>query len=85
MGKTKKIEFIKESFLRTCQQYERLGLYLRAEAEALKKCDIQGAAYARQCLHMQFREAGEQLKVLGESVDRLGGVSVYRSRGGNDA
>ena len=76
MGQKTKVERVKKNFLLLCQQYNQMGLFMRAEAEGLQKKDKAAVTNARDGYHAQFQEIGEQLKVTGLAIDRLGGPSV---------
>lgn len=76
MGLEKKIITAKSDFLQLCRQYARLGDYVRVAAEAVERGDMQRHKEASEAYGKQFKEIGEQLKILGASLDAFGGPSV---------
>ena len=84
MGQSKKNERAKEAFLLVCQQYSHIGLYMRAEVEAMKRNDPAATHAAREFLAGQYQELGEQLKVLGMAIDSFGGPPVLQPAPGNN-
>ena len=72
------IQEVKKAFLHVCQQYEQLGHYLKIEAKAMAEGNQIVFAKAREVHCRQYLEAGEQLKILGTAIDRLGGSPVLQ-------
>ena len=79
MGSKEKVKEAKEAFLLLCAQYEALGKYVRAEQMAKDALDFKAAEAVKVKAVEQFMEIGEQMKVLGFALDRLGGDSVMMS------
>lgn len=69
---------VKDSFLNLCRQYSLLGKLKKVHAQAIShpafaKTDVRGS-FER--ILEQYREIGEQLKVIGEGIDDLGGKAM---------
>jgi len=76
MRLAKKREDIKEAFYLICQQYNATGLFLRVMTEAATAEQMDVAMAVHQRFLDQYQEMGEQLKVLGTAIDRLGGTPI---------
>lgn len=72
----KELTKAKAYFYTLCQQYEALTGFLLAEEQAVCARDVDRAKAARtRCYEQQFA-IGEQLKILGASLDAMGGEPV---------
>lgn len=81
MAISKKIEVSKDAYLLLTQQYCQLSKYRELEVRALGVRDFEGYEAAATSFQVQFQEMGEQLKILGLAMDKLGGPSVMFPKG----
>ena len=73
---------LKQSFLLSCQQYERMGVLLKLLAKAVSHPVFSKTMVSAtlQRILDQYREIGEQLKVTGTSLDECGGSPVFQPK-----
>lgn len=79
MGVHKKLEETKDNFLVLCEQYNAMGTYFKMEARAIEAKDKRALVKTVQSRNLQFQEMGEQLKMVGAALDRMGGRSVMHA------